>query len=103
MISIRIKKYLTNLESGEQIKSYVRTRFVFLDPCAGESGAPLWITKRREISGDQNILVGVHSGGYKSGRYFQPVCSTMASRAHKMTDKVLAWIRINMERYDTNT
>ena len=66
-----------------------------VDPCHGDSGAPLWITKRKE-SGDQNILVAIYSGGYESQKYFQPWCSATSSIAHKMTDKVLAWIRKNM-------
>ena len=71
-----------------------------LDPCGGDSGAPLWITKK-ESDSEQNILVAVHAGGYETFKYFQPACSTVANRAHKITDKVLAWIIRNMERYDT--
>ena len=74
---------------------------IFVDPCVGDSGAPLWITKKKENT-DQHILVAVHYGAQDifSRQYFQPPCSSVASRAHKITDKVLAWIRKNMERYD---
>ena len=72
-----------------------------VDPCEGDSGAPLWITKRKE-SGDQNILVAIYSGGYESQKYFQPWCSATASIAHKMTDKVLAWIRKNMAQEESS-
>ena len=74
--------------------------FWILDPCAGDSGSPIWITKKEEDS-EQNILVAVHTGGYNTAKYFQPSCSTTANRAHKITDKVLSWILTNMERYDT--
>ena len=71
-----------------------------LDPCGGDSGAPLWITKKEEHS-EQNILVAVYAGDYDTFKYFQPDCSTTANRAHKITEKVLAWILTNMERHDT--
>ena len=71
----------------------------FLDPCFGDSGAPLWITKSGKDS-DRNILVAVHAGGYHTNKYFQPICTSIAGRAHKMTDKVLKWIRKNMQRVD---
>ena len=68
-----------------------------VDLCDGDSGAPLWIIKKKENS-EQNILVAVFEGGYESQMYFQPSCPNTASKAHKMTDKVLAWIRKNMVR-----
>ena len=71
-----------------------------IDPCDGDSGAPLWITKRKE-SGDQNILVAIYRGGQESQKYFQPWCSATASKAHKMTDKVLAWIRKNVAQEES--
>ena len=74
---------------------------IFLDECDGDSGAPLWITKTEKGS-KQNILVAVNAGYWPTQKYFQPQCSSVAGRAHKITDKVLKWIRKNMERYDTN-
>ena len=71
----------------------------FLDECNGDSGAPLWITKTEKDT-DHNILVAVNAGYYETQKYFQPPCTSVAGRAHKITDKVLKWIRKNMERYD---
>ena len=77
----------------------MRINFI-LDTCGGDSGAPLWVTKKMNDV-EQNILVAVHAGSYDTSKYFQPACSSRASRAHKITDKVLTWILKNMERYDT--
>ena len=102
-MNIKLKKYATSFQLGAQTRLILISNYpmIFVDPCAGDSGAPLWITKKKENT-DQNILVAVHYGAQDifSRQYFQPPCSSVASRAHKITDKVLAWIRKNMERYD---
>ena len=56
-----------------------------------------------EVPEFRNILVAVNSGIPETNKYFQPLCSSTAGMAIKMTDKVLKWIRKNMERVDTPT
>ena len=79
----------------------------FLDQCYGDSGAPLWSTKEAimniggEVPEYRNILVAVNSGHYQTSKYFQPTCTSTAGIAIKMTDKILNWIRKNMQRIDT--
>ena len=83
------------------------TQFDLLGGCRGDSGAPLWITEivrssiKNQPCSKKNILVGVISGGIMSKSHFEPPCSSVASRAHKITKEVLAWIRKNMQRYDS--
>ena len=69
--------------------------------CYGDSGAPLWITKKGENS-DKNILVGVVVGAHdgRIEKYFQPQCTSKIGSAYKLTDNILSWIRKNMKRYD---
>ena len=82
-------------------------QFDLLGICRGDSGAPLWIADivRSPIKNQpcykKNTLVGVMSGGIESINQFEPPCSSFASRAHKITKEVLAWIRKNMHRYDS--
>ena len=76
-------------------------------PCSGDSGSPLWSTKEAlmNINGEvpeyRYILVAVYVGSYQTNKYFQPGCTSTAGRAIKITDKVLKWIRKNMQRVDT--
>ena len=82
-------------------------QFDVLGGCRGDSGAPLWTTEtvRSSIKNQpcykKNTLVAVISGGINSKNAFEPHCSSSASRAHKITKEVLAWIRKNMQRYDS--
>ena len=54
-----------------------------------------------EVPEYRNILVAVISGHAITNEYFQPICSSNAGIAVKMTNKVLNWIRKNMQRVDT--
>ena len=94
------KYNVIDLDISNSIRMIFVTSKSFLDECDGDSGAPLWITKTIEEM-EQNILVAVNAGYYETQKYFQPACTSVAGRAHKITDKVLKWIRKNMERYDT--
>ena len=86
-------------------KCIVFSKYGFSNPCKGDSGAPLWKTETTNTNGfrsERNVLVAIYSGNLDPINYRLPACSSEATLAHKITKKVLAWIRKNMERYDSN-
>ena len=101
-----IKQFCSNFEMDHlvMLSTY---QFDLLGICRGDSGAPLWKSEivRSPIKNQpcykKNTLVGVMSGSIESINEFEPPCSSFASRAHKITKEVLAWIRKNMQRYDS--
>ena len=86
---------------------FVKYQFDHLGGCRGDSGAPLWIKNDVPSSikdgpcSKKNILVGVVSAGIPSKDYFEPPCSSTSTVAYKITENILAWIRKNMQRYDS--
>ena len=85
----------------------IKYQFDHLGACKGDSGSPLWITNDVSSSikdgpcSKNYVLVGVFSAIVKNKDYLEPPCSSVSTVAHKITENILAWIRKNMQRYDS--
>ena len=80
--------------------------FDLIAPCDGDSGAPFWHTANT-VGGDEadicdkkNVLVAIMSASFIPDHMY-PACTIAPPIAHKITKKILKWIRENMEKYDS--